>query len=104
MRASCCTCHCQPHNQSTPDGPCSPPAACWSLHTCWPFHLTLLPALLAASLPCSPLAQFDIETGISLRDTEAGLAAFILFLFFAAINPGSGKFVFVNDESLNAKN
>lgn len=38
-------------------------------------------------------AQFDIETGISLLDTEAALGAFILFLFFAAINPGSGKFV-----------
>ncbi len=40
-----------------------------------------------------PLAQFDIETGISLRDTEAGLGAFILFLLVAAIGSGSGKFV-----------
>jgi photosystem II protein len=40
-----------------------------------------------------PLAQFDIETGLSLRDTEAGLVAFILFLLFAAINEGSGRFV-----------
>jgi len=39
------------------------------------------------------LAQFDIETGISLRDTEFGLAAFILFFLAAAINPGSGRFV-----------
>lgn len=43
------------------------------------------------------LAQFDIETGISLRDTEFGLAVFILFFLFAAINPGSGKFV--NEEN-----
>ncbi|KAF5841540.1 hypothetical protein DUNSADRAFT_12468 [Dunaliella salina] len=40
-----------------------------------------------------PLAQFDFETGISLRDTEFGLLVFIGFFFFAAINPGSGKFV-----------
>jgi photosystem II protein len=40
-----------------------------------------------------PLAQFDIETGISLQDTEFGLAVFILFFLFAAINPGTGKFV-----------
>ncbi|PNW88154.1 hypothetical protein CHLRE_01g016600v5 [Chlamydomonas reinhardtii] len=39
------------------------------------------------------LAQFDIETGLSLRDTEFGLVVFILFLLFAAINEGSGKFV-----------
>ncbi len=30
---------------------------------------------------------------LSLQDTEFGLAAFILFFFFAAINPGSGKFI-----------
>jgi len=40
-----------------------------------------------------PLAQFDIETGTSLRDTEFGLLVFIGFFFFAAINPGTGKFV-----------
>ncbi|GFR52578.1 hypothetical protein Agub_g15171 [Astrephomene gubernaculifera] len=39
------------------------------------------------------LAQFDIETGLSLRDTEFGLLVFILFLLFAAVNEGSGKFV-----------
>ncbi|GLC45790.1 Photosystem II 22 kDa protein 1, chloroplastic [Pleodorina starrii] len=39
------------------------------------------------------LAQFDIETGLSLRDTEFGLVVFILFLLFAAVNEGSGKFV-----------
>lgn len=45
-----------------------------------------------------PLAQFDIETGINLRDTEFGLAAFILFLLFAAITPGSGRFVNKEEE------
>lgn len=40
-----------------------------------------------------PLAQFDMETGISLRDTEFGLILFIAFFFFTAINQGSGKFV-----------
>ncbi|GIL73552.1 hypothetical protein Vretifemale_3697 [Volvox reticuliferus] len=39
------------------------------------------------------LAQFDIETGLSLRDTEFGLVVFILFLLFAAVNEGTGKFV-----------
>ncbi|GIL49566.1 hypothetical protein Vafri_5906 [Volvox africanus] len=39
------------------------------------------------------LAQFDIETGLSLRDTEFGLIVFIIFLLFAAVNEGSGKFV-----------
>lgn len=45
-----------------------------------------------------PLAQFDIETGLSLRDTEFGLLAFILFFFFAAINPGTGRFVDEEEE------
>jgi photosystem II protein len=40
-----------------------------------------------------PLAQFDFETGTSLANTEYGLLAFIGFLVFAAINPGSGSFV-----------
>merc|ERR1711990_1209939 len=40
-----------------------------------------------------PLAQFDIETGLPLFDTEPlvlGLAAFNLFAAFA---PGKGKFI-----------
>jgi photosystem II protein len=45
-----------------------------------------------------PLEQFDIETGISLLDTEFGLGVFILFFFFAAINPGTGKFVTDEDK------
>lgn len=44
-----------------------------------------------------PLAQFDFETGIPLIDTEAGLAAFILFFVLAAIGNGSGKFVEEDD-------
>lgn len=39
------------------------------------------------------LAQFDIETGINLLDTEFGLGVFIVFFLFAAINPGSGRFI-----------
>ncbi|KAL4424977.1 hypothetical protein ABPG77_002862 [Micractinium sp. CCAP 211/92] len=39
------------------------------------------------------LAQFDLETGLPLYETEPLLLAFILFTLFAAINPGSGKFV-----------
>jgi len=39
-----------------------------------------------------PLAQFDIETGLPLSDTEPLLLAFIAFTLFAAINEGSGKF------------
>jgi photosystem II protein len=38
--------------------------------------------------PCPPA-----ETGIPLQDTEAGLAVFILFFLFTAVNEGSGKFV-----------
>jgi photosystem II protein len=40
-----------------------------------------------------PLEQLGLETGIPLYEIEGVLAAFILFLFFAAINPGSGKFI-----------
>lgn len=39
------------------------------------------------------LAQFDIETGLPLTETEPLLLAFIAFTLFAAINEGSGKFV-----------
>jgi len=39
-----------------------------------------------------PLAQFDIETGLPLADTEPLLLAFIAFTLFAAINEGSGRF------------
>ena len=39
------------------------------------------------------LAQFDVETGIPLSQTEPLLLAFIAFTLFTAINEGSGKFV-----------
>lgn len=39
------------------------------------------------------LAQFNIETGLPLSETEPLLLAFILFTLLAAINPGTGKFV-----------
>ena len=39
------------------------------------------------------LAQFDIETGLPLSETEPLLLFFIVFTLFAAINEGSGKFV-----------
>ncbi len=42
------------------------------------------------------MAQFDVETGLPLSETEPLLLAFIAFTLFAAINPGSGRFV---DES-----
>jgi photosystem II protein len=38
-----------------------------------------------------PLAQLGFETGIPLYEIEGGLAAWILFFLFAAINPGSGE-------------
>jgi photosystem II protein len=44
-----------------------------------------------------PLAQLGLETGIPLYEVEGALAAWILFLFFAAINPGSGKFINADD-------
>jgi len=40
-----------------------------------------------------PLAQFGFETGLPVWEAEFGLVVFILFFLFAAINPGSGKFV-----------
>eukprot|EP01025_Chloroclados_australasicus_P046135 TRINITY_DN5090_c0_g1_i1.p3 TRINITY_DN5090_c0_g1~~TRINITY_DN5090_c0_g1_i1.p3 ORF type:complete len:243 (+),score=31.14 TRINITY_DN5090_c0_g1_i1:114-842(+) len=39
-----------------------------------------------------PLAQFDVETGLPLSDTEPLLLAFIVFTLFAAVNEGSGRF------------
>ena len=39
------------------------------------------------------LAQFDIETGLPLTQTEPLLGAFILFFFVFAVIEGSGKFV-----------
>jgi photosystem II protein len=39
------------------------------------------------------LGQVGLETGLPLNETEPLLLAFIAFTLFAAINPGSGKFV-----------
>jgi hypothetical protein len=44
-----------------------------------------------------PLEQLGLEIGIPLYEVEGALAAWILFLFFAAINPGSGKFINADD-------
>jgi photosystem II protein len=46
-----------------------------------------------------PLAQLGLETGVPLYEIEGALAAWILFLFFAAINPGSGKFINNGDDA-----
>ena len=40
-----------------------------------------------------PLAQFDIETGINLLDTEYAVLALIGFNLFAALVPAKGEFV-----------
>lgn len=40
-----------------------------------------------------PLAQFDIETGLPLTETEPLLLAFIAFFLLAAVNEGRGRFV-----------
>merc|ERR1711976_413462 len=40
-----------------------------------------------------PLAQFDVETGINLVDTEGFVLALIAFNIFAALAPAKGKFV-----------
>lgn len=38
-----------------------------------------------------PLAQFGMETGIPIIDTEAGVIALIGLMLFAAISEGSDK-------------
>lgn len=44
------------------------------------------------------LAQLNIETGVPINEIEPLLLVSILFFFFAAINPGTGKFVTDEDE------
>ncbi|XP_006653075.1 photosystem II 22 kDa protein 2, chloroplastic-like [Oryza brachyantha] len=44
------------------------------------------------------LAQLNIETGVPVNEIEPLLLFSILFFFFAAINPGTGKFVTDNDQ------
>lgn len=57
------------------------------LASCAP-HLPAAHRRVRCPAPCPPA-----ETGIPLQDTEAGLAVFILFFLFTAVNEGSGKFV-----------
>ncbi|KAK6246208.1 hypothetical protein QUC31_000984 [Theobroma cacao] len=44
------------------------------------------------------LAQLNIETGIPISDIEPLVLFNVAFFFFAAINPGTGKFVTDEDE------
>ncbi|KAL6651672.1 hypothetical protein ACP70R_010597 [Stipagrostis hirtigluma subsp. patula] len=44
------------------------------------------------------LAQLNIETGVPINEIEPLLLFSILFFFFAAINPGTGKFVTDQDD------
>lgn len=39
------------------------------------------------------LAQLNIETGVPLQDIEPLVLFNVIFFFFAALNPGNGKFV-----------
>ncbi|KAL6844245.1 hypothetical protein ACP4OV_025918 [Aristida adscensionis] len=44
------------------------------------------------------LAQLNVETGVPVNEIEPLLLFSILFFFFAAINPGTGKFVTDDDD------
>ncbi|KAG8066833.1 hypothetical protein GUJ93_ZPchr0004g39717 [Zizania palustris] len=44
------------------------------------------------------LAQLNIETGVPINEIEPLLLFNIIFFFFAAINPGTGKFVTDDDD------
>uniref|UniRef100_A0A0E0KX76 Photosystem II 22 kDa protein n=1 Tax=Oryza punctata TaxID=4537 RepID=A0A0E0KX76_ORYPU len=44
------------------------------------------------------LAQLNIETGVPINEIEPLLLFNILFFFFAAINPGTGKFLTDDDD------
>jgi len=48
------------------------------------------------------LAQFDVETGLPLADTEPLVLALVAFNLFAALWPGRGKFV-PNVEDMSAR-
>lgn len=48
------------------------------------------------------LAQFDVETGLPLADTEPLVLALVAFNLFAALWPGRGKFV-PNKEDLSVR-
>lgn len=47
------------------------------------------------------LAQLNVETGVPINEIEPLLLFSILFFFFAAINPGTGKFVTDDDDDIN---
>ena len=49
------------------------------------------------------LAQFDVETGLPLFDTEPLVLGLIAFNLFAALWPGKGKFVPSDAEDLSAR-
>merc|ERR1712094_67736 len=49
------------------------------------------------------LAQFDVETGLPLFDTEPLVLGLIAFNLFAALWPGKGKFVASDAEDLSAR-
>lgn len=65
------------------------------LHSRWLGYL-VVKVHWAPHLLTSPAPLALLGAGIPLYEIEGGLAAWVLFLFFAAINPGTGKFV--NDE------
>ncbi|VFQ82419.1 unnamed protein product [Cuscuta campestris] len=44
------------------------------------------------------LAQLNIETGVPLNEIEPLILFNVIFFFFAAINPGTGKFVTDDEE------
>ena len=44
------------------------------------------------------LAQLNIETGVPISDIEPLVLFNVIFFFFAALNPGSGKFVTDDEE------
>lgn len=44
------------------------------------------------------LAQLNFETGIPISDIEPIVLFNVAFFFFAAINPGTGKFITDEDE------
>merc|ERR1712174_123537 len=49
------------------------------------------------------LAQFDVETGLPLFDTEPLVLFLIVFNLFAALWPGKGKFVPFDSEDLSSR-
>merc|ERR1712060_201945 len=49
------------------------------------------------------LAQFDLETGLPLFDTEPLVLGLIAFNLFAAFAPGKGKFIPDREESTSRK-